>query len=114
MKQKMSTFALSSYRYALDIDGNAHSFNRPLAIARAGCTLLRVNVFTDLFDDGLLHKTHAFETLTPLKSELDADRVLEDLRRMPRVAQNAAAKLTEVHEWLTETALTVYMQAMIA
>jgi len=52
----------SAYRYALDIDGNAHSFNRPLAIARAGCTLLRVSVFTDLFNEGLLDSLHSSST----------------------------------------------------
>ena len=104
---------LSSFRYAMDIDGNAHSFNRPLAIARAGCTLLRVNVFTDLFDDGLLSDIHAFD-INPARIGDEAAKVLKNLRRTPEKAQNAAAKLTMLHNWLTEDILIAYMQEMIA
>ena len=113
MKPKMSTSDLSSFKYAMDIDGNAHSFNRPLAIARAGCTLLRVNVFTDLFDDGLLSDIHAFD-INPARIGVEAAKVLEKLRETPEKAQSAAAQLTMVHEWLTEDILIAYMKMMIA
>ena len=113
MKPRMSTMKLSSFRYAMDIDGNAHSFNRPLAIARAGCTLLRVNVFTDLFDDGLLSDIHAFD-INPARIGVEAPKVLEKLRETPEKAQSAATQLAMVHEWLTEDVLIAYMQVMIA
>ena len=112
MKPKLEASEWSSYRYALDIDGNAHSFNRPLAIARAGCTLLRVNVFTDLFDEGLLNEIHAFD-VDPTKVELDAPRVLHKLQEAPDKAQAAAALLSETHQWLTEDVIRIYMREVV-
>lgn len=112
MKPKMEASELSSYRYALDIDGNAHSFNRPLAIARAGCTLLRVNVFTDLFDEGLLNGIHAFD-IDPSKVKLDASRLLNELRDTPIKAQTAATLLSETHRWLSEDVIMAYMREAI-
>ena len=97
----------------MDIDGNAHSFNRPLAIARAGCTLLRVNIFTDLFDDGLLSDVHAFD-INPARIGVEAPKVLKKLRENPEKAQSAATLLSRVHDWLTEDVLVAYMQTMIA
>lgn len=113
MKPIIPTTKLSSFRYAMDIDGNAHSFNRPLAIARAGCTLLRVNIFTDLFDDGLLSDVHAFD-INPARIGVEAPKVLKKLRENPEKAQSAATLLSRVHDWLTEDVLVAYMQTMIA
>ena len=113
IKPMLEASDLSSYKYAMDIDGNAHSFNRPLAIARAGCTLLRVNVFTDLFDEGLLNGIHAFD-IDPSKVKLDAPRLLHELREAPDKAQAAATMLSETHRWLTEDVIMAYMREAIA
>jgi hypothetical protein len=112
MKPTLQVSELSSYKYAMDIDGNAHSFNRPLAIARAGCTLLRVNVFTDLFDEGLLNGIHAFD-IDPAKVKLDAPRLLRELRAAPDKAKAAATLLSETHAWLTEDVIMTYMKEAI-
>ena len=112
MKPTLQASELSSYKYAMDIDGNAHSFNRPLAIARAGCTLLRVNVFTDLFDEGLLNGIHAFD-IDPAKVKLDAPRLLRELREAPDKAKAAATLLSETHAWLTEDVIMTYMREAI-
>ena len=112
MKPKLSVAEWASHRYAMDIDGNAHSFNRPLAIARAGCTMLRVNIFTDLFDDGLLSGTHAFD-VDPSNIRRDAEQVLKRIRSMPDRGEDAAMLLTATHEWLTEDVLVDYMQKAI-
>ncbi len=113
MKPKLSVAEWSSNRYAMDIDGNAHSFNRPLAIARAGCTMWRVNVFTDLFDDGLLSGTHAFD-ITPMNVSRSAKQVLKNYAKCPIKAQAAANLLTATHEWLTEDVLLAYMQKAVS
>ncbi len=112
IKPTLRVSELSSYKYAMDIDGNAHSFNRPLAIARAGCTLLRVNVFTDLFDEGLLNGIHAFD-INPAKVRLDAPRLLRELRAAPDKAKAAATLLSETHAWLTEEVIMTYMREVI-
>ena len=113
MKPKLHISEWSKYKYAMDIDGNAHSFNRPLAIARAGCTLLRVNIFTDLFDDGLLSEVHAFD-IDPAYIVTDAYQVLHKLRESPNRAEASAKLLYEVHEWMTEAVLVEYMRKAIA
>jgi len=84
-------------------------FNRPLAIARAGCTLLRVNMFTDLFDEGLLNGIHAFD-IDPAKVKLDAPRLLHDLRAAPDKAKSTATLLSGKHTWLTEDKIMTYMR----
>ena len=112
IKPTLQVSDLSSYKYAMDIDGNAHSFNRPLAIARAGCTLLRVNVFTDLFDEGLLNGIHAFD-IDPAKVKLDAPRLLRELRAAQDKAKAAATLLSETHAWLTEDVIMTYMKEAI-
>jgi len=112
IKPTLQVSELSSYKYAMDIDGNAHSFNRPLAIARAGCTLLRVNVFTDLFDEGLLNGIHAFD-IDPAKVKVDAPRLLRELRAAPDKAKAAATLLSETHAWLTEDVIMTYMREVI-
>jgi len=93
-------------------DGNAHSFNRPLVIAREGCTLLRVNMFTDLFDEGLLNGIHAFD-IDPAKVKLDSPRLLHELREAPSKAQAAATLLSETHLWLTEDVIMACMREAI-
>ena len=75
--------------------------------------MLRVNVFTDLFDDGLLSDIHAFD-INPARIGVEAAKVLEKLRETPEKAQSAATQLAMVHEWLTEDVLIAYMQVMIA
>jgi hypothetical protein len=112
MKPKLEASEWSAYMYALDIDGNAHSFIRPLAIAHAGCTLLRVNVFTDLFNEGLLNEIHAFD-IDPSKVKLDAPRVLLKLQETSDKAQAAAALLSETHQWLIEDVIKTYMREVI-
>jgi hypothetical protein len=70
MKPKIDRMDWSRFRYILDVDGNAHSFDRPLAIARANATMLRVNVWTDLFSDGLIAGKHCFD-VDPTRVEHD-------------------------------------------
>ena len=113
MKPKLSVAEWSSYRYAMDIDWSIHSFHRPLVIAGSSCSMLRVNIFTDLFDDGLLSGTHAFD-ITPMNVSRTAKQVLEKLREVPEQAQAAAHLLTVTHEWLTEDSLPSYRQKVVS
>ena len=42
------------FKFLMDIDGNAHSFNRQLLIAQSKAVMVRVNVFTDWIADGVM------------------------------------------------------------
>lgn len=72
-----------------------------------------MNVFTDLFDDGLLSDIHTFD-INPARIGVEAAKVLKNLRETPEKAQSAAAQLTMVYEWFTEDILIAYMQVMIS
>ena len=109
IKPKIEAADWSGVKYLLDVDGNAHSFDRPLAIARIGATMLRVNVFTDLFNDGLNAGTHCFD-INPSRVEKDAVELLNDLRDNPEKAESAARALHEVHQWLSDDVLVAYLR----
>lgn len=100
-------------RYILDVDGNAHSFDRPLAIARAGATMLRVNVFTDVWNDGLIAGRHTFD-INPTNIGESAMNLLDSLREDADKAEGAARTLHELHEWFrSEDVMIMYLQELV-
>ena len=94
------------FKFLMDIDGNAHSFNRQLLIAQSKAVMVRVNVFTDWIADGVMDEEFCY-TIDPsdvLRSARAVRRtLLDDLERAEHVA-NAYHRLTR---WLLRDEIVV-------
>ena len=119
-KEKMSGNDFCRFKHLLDIDGNAHSFNRQMLVAQAGASLVRVNVFTDWMADGVLNEEfcHAVDPGDVLRS---ARRVRDALRMDPertkdtaRAYERLARRLTrdDVITWYLQRAFSRYVDAV--
>jgi len=91
------------YKYLLDIDGNAHSFNRQVLIDLSRSVMIRVNVFTDWIANGMLDGEFCHD-VDARKSNGDVLNGLRDIRRMlmddVHVAERTAYAYHAVTRWL--------------
>jgi hypothetical protein len=105
-KNAMKAEDFCKFKFLMDIDGNAHSFNRQLLIAQSKAVMVRVNVFTDWIADGVMDKEFCY-TIDPsdvLRSAREVRRnLLGDLERAERVA-NTYHRLTR---WLLRDEIVV-------
>jgi hypothetical protein len=105
-KNVMKAEDFCKFKFLMDIDGNAHSFNRQLLIAQSKAVMVRVNVFTDWIADGVMDKEFCY-TIDPsdvLRSAREVRRnLLGNLERAERVA-NAYHRLTR---WLLRDEIVV-------
>jgi hypothetical protein len=63
----------------LDIDGNAHSFNRQVLIALSRSVMIRVNVFTDLIANGILNGEFCHDVDARMGNDDDVRNALRDI-----------------------------------
>ena len=105
-KNTMKAEDFRKFKFLMDIDGNAHSFNRQLLIAQSKAVMVRVNVFTDWIADGVMDEEFCY-TIDPsdvLRSARAVRRtLLDDLERAEHVA-NAYHRLTR---WLLRDEIVV-------
>ena len=100
-KEKMSNSDFCNFKASMDIDGNAHSFNRQLLIAEAGALMVRVNVFTDWFADGVQKDEFCFAV--DVDNVLNASRrVHESLVRNPTLAEEMAKSYKRLARWVIQ------------
>eukprot|EP00040_Diaphanoeca_grandis_P044692 m.13274 g.13274 ORF g.13274 m.13274 type:complete len:483 (-) comp9667_c0_seq1:108-1556(-) len=108
MKPAIEYSVWNNYKYILEMDGNAHSYNRPISIARAGATMVRLNLFTELFNDGLEDGVHCFD-LSTTDTKNDAIKLMARLRANPDKSAAAAKRLSKSYEWFSDDVLVEYL-----
>jgi len=97
-REKMSGKDFCNYKAIMDIDGNAHSFNRQLLIAKAGAVMVRVNVFTDWFADGITGDEFCY-VIDPSNVLDTARRVRASLSSDPARAEEVASAYNRLAKW---------------
>jgi hypothetical protein len=102
------------YKYLLDIDGNAHSFNRQVLIGLSRSVMIRVNVFTDWIANGILDGEFCHD-VDARKSNVDVLNGLRDIRRMlmddVHVAERTAYAYHTLTRWLLRKEIaTAYLK----
>lgn len=116
-KPRMGEGDFGKNKVLLDIDGNSHSFNRQLVIARAGSAMLRVNVFNDWFSRGLEDGEFSFtvnpeNVLTEARAFRD-DKLLGGKEGELEDVRQSAMALQDLAQWLDESVGVRYMGEMI-
>ena len=116
-KPRMGDGDFGKNKVLLDIDGNSHSFNRQLVIARAGSAMLRVNVFKDWFSSGLEDGDFSF-TVNPEHVLVEArafrdDKLLGGKEGELEDVRKSAMALQDLAQWLDESVGVQYMGEMI-
>jgi hypothetical protein len=116
-KPRMGDGDFGKNKVLLDIDGNSHSFNRQLVIARAGSAMLRVNVFNDWFSRGLEDGEFSF-TVNPENVLAEArafrdDKLLGGKEGELEDVRQSAMALQDLAQWLDESVGVRYMGEMI-
>ena len=116
-KPRMGDGDFGKNKVLLDIDGNSHSFNRQLVIARAGSAMLRVNVFKDWFSSGLEDGEFSF-TVNPENVLVEArafrdDKLLGGKEGELEDVRKSAMALQDLAQWLDESVGVQYMGEMI-
>jgi len=116
-KPRMGDGDFGKNKVLLDIDGNSHSFNRQLVIARAGSAMLRVNVFDDWFSRGLEDGEFSF-TVNPENVLAEArafrdDKLLGGKEGELEDVRQSAMALQDLAQWLDESVGVRYMGEMI-
>ena len=105
-KNTMKAEDFRKFKFLMDIDGNAHSFNRQLLIAQSKAVMVRVNVFTDWIADGVMDEEFCYiiDPSDVLRSARAVRKtLLDDLERAEHVA-NAYHRLTR---WLLRDEIVV-------
>ena len=100
-KDKMSGGDFCNFKAIMDIDGNAHSFNRQLLIAEAGAVMVRVNVFTDWFAEGVQNDEFCF-AVDPSDVLNTSRRIRDSLIRDPVRAVDTAEAFTRLARWVVQ------------
>ncbi|CAL6328004.1 unnamed protein product [Bathycoccus prasinos] len=116
-KPRMGDGDFGKNKVLLDIDGNSHSFNRQLVIARAGSAMLRINVFNDWFSRGLEDGEFSF-TVNPENVLAEArafrdDKLLGGKEGELEDVRQSAMALQDLAQWLDESVGVRYMGQMI-
>ena len=88
------------YKYLLDIDGNAHSFNRQVLIGLSRSVMIRVNVFTDWIANGILDGEFCHD-VDARKSNRDVLHGLRHIRRVLMDDVDAAERTADAYHALT-------------
>ena len=116
-KPRMGDGDFEKNKVLLDVDGNSHSFNRQIVIARAGSAMLRVNVFKDWFSSGLEDGEFSF-TVNPENVLVEArafrdDKLLGGKEGELEDVRKSAMALQDLAQWLDESVGVQYMGEMI-
>ena len=100
-REKMSGEDFCKYKAIMDIDGNSHSFNRQLLIAEAGAVMVRVNVFTDWFAEGVLGDEFCY-VVDPSDVLASSRRARASLSSEPARAEEIARAYSRLAKWAVQ------------